>query len=496
MDRLRRIRRDAAVAGYDVTLVNANMVGWFHTSNPYLRYVCDWAREGILIIPTDTDASLQLLSFYTESVLLPPGGEPLLVEDIWQVAPWGRESLDRPGSPLVKAVEGCANLLKKLGFERAQIGLIGDDTSPPYWAGLAQELPKAKFAPATDIILRMQRIRSTGELAIIRSAAQLADIAYQAACHVTRPGVTDYEIYAAFTYAQMARGGETGDGYQIGVNQYGTHCGKPYGHVIRDGDLINLYVSNVSYHGYCAQTARMIAVGTITPQQEEVLQMCVDGVRRAERLIKPGASFDSLHEAAFAAYTERGYLTSTKTRTMPFNWEALPDGTPGLSRGSTFPTRTGRPKDAGSCTSTPRRWDPTTPTSATPSVCPSCPSTTSRPTTRTVWKRGWSSSCTRSGWTRWSPVATSVICTSSPTTVPKTSAATRHSIHSESRPSGHSIGGRLAARAVRPAPAGSSPRPRRCAPRSGPGPGWAAGPGWPTRCPGAPARCGRPRHSG
>ena len=328
VDRLRRIRRDAAVAGYDVTLVNANMVGWFHTSNPYLRYVCDWAREGILIIPTDTDASLQLLSFYTESVLLPPGGEPLLVEDIWQVAPWGRESLDRPGSPLVKAVEGCANLLKKLGFERAQIGLIGDDTSPPYWAGLAQELPKAKFAPATDIILRMQRIRSTGELAIIRSAAQLADIAYQAACHVTRPGVTDYEIYAAFTYAQMARGGETGDGYQIGVNQYGTHCGKPYGHVIRDGDLINLYVSNVSYHGYCAQTARMIAVGTITPQQEEVLQMCVDGVRRAERLIKPGASFDSLHEAAFAAYTERGYLTSTKTRTMPFNWEALPDGTP------------------------------------------------------------------------------------------------------------------------------------------------------------------------
>ena len=328
VDRLRRIRRDAAVAGHDVILVNANMVGWFHTSNPYLRYVCDWAREGILIIPTDADAGLQLLSFYTESVLLPPGGEPLLVDDIWQVAPWGRESLDRPGSPLVKAVEGCANLLRKLGFERAQIGLIGDDTSPPYWAGLAGELPKAKFAPATDIVLRMQRIRSTGELAIIRSAAQLADIAYQAACHVTRPGVTDYEIYAAFTYAQMARGGETGDGYQIGVNQYGTHCGKPYGHVIRDGDLMNLYVSNVSYHGYCAQTARMIAVGTITPKQEEVLAMCVDAVRRAEQLIKPGASFDSLHEAAFSAYTELGYLTSTKTRTMPFNWEALPDGSP------------------------------------------------------------------------------------------------------------------------------------------------------------------------
>jgi len=35
--------------------------------------------------------------------------------------------------------------------------------------------------------------------------------------------------------AQLARGGETGDGYQIGINQYGTHCGKPYGHVVRRG---------------------------------------------------------------------------------------------------------------------------------------------------------------------------------------------------------------------------------------------------------------------
>ena len=66
-----------------------------------------------------------------------------------------------------------------------------------------------------------------------------------------------HEILAAFTYAQMALGGETGDGYQIGINEFGTHCGKPYGHIVRPGDLINLYISNVTYRGYTAQTARM-----------------------------------------------------------------------------------------------------------------------------------------------------------------------------------------------------------------------------------------------
>ncbi|MFE7707268.1 M24 family metallopeptidase [Streptomyces sp. NPDC057486] len=141
-------------------------------------------------------------------------------------------------------------------------------------------------------------------------------------------GVTDYEVYAAFTYAQMSRGGETGDGYQLGVNEFGTHCGKPYGRVIRDGDVLNLYVSNVTYHGYAAQTARMMVVGTPTAKQEEVLEMTVDAVRRAEKLIRPGLALSTLHDAAFDAYVERGYLTSKRTRDMPFNWEAMPDGTP------------------------------------------------------------------------------------------------------------------------------------------------------------------------
>lgn len=327
-DRIRRIRRDATVAGHDAVLVHSSLVGWYHTSNPFLRYICDWAREGVLIIPTDADVAPELVSFWTESALLPPVGEPLQVGDIWQVAPWGRENVDRPGSSLTKTVDAVVGILGRLGLERGQLGTIGDDTAASFWAGLRDQAPAANLVSDPEIVLRMQRIRTPAEIALIRSAAQLIDIGCQAAYHVTRPGVTDYEIYAAFTFAQLARGGETGDGYQIGSSRFGTHCGKPYGHVARAGDLINLYVSNVTYHGYCAQSARMIAVGDTTPKQDDVLDMCVDAVERAERLIKPGASFSSLHDAAFDAYLERGYLTSKQTRTMPFSWAALEDGSP------------------------------------------------------------------------------------------------------------------------------------------------------------------------
>jgi Xaa-Pro aminopeptidase len=329
-DRLRRIRRDATVAGHDVVLVHADGVGWYHVSNSYLRYICDWMREGVLVIPTDSDRPLTLFSFYSSSVLLPPAGEPLLVEDIWQVGTWGRETYNRPGKAANKVVEAVSNFLVAQGFASAQIGLVGDGTSAPYWSGIKNQLPRCSFLQAEHIVDRMQRRRSKAEQDIFRAAAQLADIGVQAAYHVMKPGVTDYEIYAAFTYAQMSRGGETGDGYQIGINQYGTHCGKPYGHVLRDGDLINLYISNVSYRGYFAQLARMVAVGDITSKQEDVIAMCTEGVRAAAALVKPGALVSDIANASFGPYIKRGYLSSVDSRTMPYNWQSNDDGTPRL----------------------------------------------------------------------------------------------------------------------------------------------------------------------
>ncbi len=95
---------------------------------------------------------------------------------------------------------------------------------------------------------------------------------------------------------------------------------------MRPGDLINLYVSNVTYRGYTAQTARMIAVGEITKRQEEVLAACTEGVKRAEKLIRPGALMRDVNNAAFEPMIERGMLTSPEARTMPYNWAPMDDG--------------------------------------------------------------------------------------------------------------------------------------------------------------------------
>ena len=84
--RIEKIRRAAVVAEHDVTLINANLAINYNTSNKFLRYACDWPREGILMIPTDSQKGLQLFSFWSQSVLLPPSfGEAIGVEKLYQV---------------------------------------------------------------------------------------------------------------------------------------------------------------------------------------------------------------------------------------------------------------------------------------------------------------------------------------------------------------------------------------------------------------------------
>ena len=326
--RIERVRREATVAGHDALLVHANGAPRYTTTNNYIRYACNWEREGLLIIPTDADRGLHLLSFFNDAAIMPPAGEAVGVEAIWQVSPLGREYSGRPGNATQRTANACANLLNELGYSTGSFGVAGDASSWRYWDLITARMPQARVEPENGIFDRMQRTRSVAEQAQIRTAAQLIDIGYQAACYVTRPGVTDHEIYAAFTFAQMARGGETGDGYQIGINQWGTACGKPYGHVVRRGDLINLYISTVMFHGYAAQAARMMAVGEITEAQEATLEMCTEAVRRAEVLIRPGVQFSELHHAAFSSYVERGYLSDDTTANMPFSWAAMDDGSP------------------------------------------------------------------------------------------------------------------------------------------------------------------------
>lgn len=164
-------------------------------------------REGVLVLPMDEDKGPLLVSFYTQAVILPPGGQPVGVKRILQVGAIGREYADIPGDSARRTVEAVARVLAGFGLARGSLGVIGDRRTAPFKAALSKAMPGAAFSDQAGILDRMQRIRTPAEIAVTRTAAELAGIATQAAYHVARPGATDHEVFAAFTFAQMARGG-------------------------------------------------------------------------------------------------------------------------------------------------------------------------------------------------------------------------------------------------------------------------------------------------
>ncbi|MFC2113115.1 M24 family metallopeptidase [Bacteroidota bacterium] len=326
-ERIRRIRAYSSYYQCDAIVVHTAMLGRYQQSNSYLRYICDWEKEGVLIIPTYADKEPTLWSFFSYLVLWPPPGEPQGVDDIRSVGLQGRW-YDRPDTKIGVLAEAIKERIQELGYHKGVIGLIGDIHSPGLWDSLGESLPKAKFLDVDWIMKEMLYTKSPKEQEIMRAGSQLVDIGIQAAQYVCKPGVTDHEIYAAFTYAQMSRGGESGDGYQIGINRYGTHISKPWGHVVEPGDIINFYVSGVTYRGYHAQSARMILVGDIGKEQEKAIAVGVEAVKRGMEVAGPGVLIRDLNAAAYGPYIENGLLTTTEHSEMPKFVDPNPDGTP------------------------------------------------------------------------------------------------------------------------------------------------------------------------
>ncbi|WP_201742312.1 hypothetical protein [Mangrovicoccus ximenensis] len=140
-ERMRKLKREAVSAGHDAIVVHCDSVGWFHAAHAYLRYLCDWMREGVLVIPMDEDKEPVLLSFFTRSVILPPGGDPVGINRILQIGAVGREYADIPGDSGAKTIEATVKLLGEIGAGRGSIGFIGDKRSAAFRGALAEAMP-------------------------------------------------------------------------------------------------------------------------------------------------------------------------------------------------------------------------------------------------------------------------------------------------------------------------------------------------------------------
>jgi len=146
----------------------------------------------------------------------------------------------------------------------------------------------------------MRVIKSAGELAIMRRAAEISASAHRRAMRAARPGRAEYEIEAELLH-EFRRHGAQAPAYTpivaAGANACVLHYVENAG-VLADGDLL-LIDAGCELDGYASDITRTFPVnGKFSGPQKDVYELVLAAQTAAMAEVRPGNTWDRPHEAA------------------------------------------------------------------------------------------------------------------------------------------------------------------------------------------------------
>lgn len=149
-------------------------------------------------------------------------------------------------------------------------------------------------------------IKSADEIAHLREAARITDLAFEAALKLMRPGVTEVEV-ALELERVMRVNGATGAAFDIivasgprGAMPHGVASQKP----LAAGELVTLDFGAV-VNGYHADMTRTVAIGEVGAEERRLFDAVLQAQVAALAAVGPGKSgkeLDSIARDALAAY--------------------------------------------------------------------------------------------------------------------------------------------------------------------------------------------------
>jgi Xaa-Pro aminopeptidase len=197
--------------------------------------------------------------------------------------------------------------IQELGLERGRIGLLeidprfGDYLPVNQYFALKEGLPEAEIVFTKNVMHELLSVHSDEELECIRVAGQLCQKAMEAIVERARPGVTDYQLKAAASYAIQDGGGDV-DFVILGSTPMAEPSmifgnPRPSGRVIESGDLVMMELA-AAYRGYSAQIGAPICVGKPPPRVRGFFdEVVLPGFELLVEAVGPGKPLTDMQEA-------------------------------------------------------------------------------------------------------------------------------------------------------------------------------------------------------
>lgn len=201
---------------------------------------------------------------------------------------------------------------RELKARRAKkVGIVGKAFfSAASYEQLVASLPGVEIVDATDMIDRIQVIKSDEEIELIKKTAELQDDAWAHILNYVRPGMKEYEVRAELQKFCVERGSEA-QWLMLGSAPAGQAARqKPsffQNRTLRPGDQLTILIEVNGAGGYYTEIARTLCLGSVPDELAQGWAVAVEAQKLTAQKMVPGARPADLLAANNDFMVSRGY---------------------------------------------------------------------------------------------------------------------------------------------------------------------------------------------
>lgn len=261
-----------------------------------------------------TTASLALHTSLTRPSLfiLPQDRDPIIVTQ-------GRENLTlgcyvrdiRDFSEILRFPQKLVlEVLKEVTFEKGRVGLeLGHEQRMGMPVGaclaLADALPNVQFVDASEVLIKMRRVKSQEEVAFIREAAEITGKARQRLFGLVRSGMTERDVARLMRQLILEEGGDNTSFVILQLDLPGAGNQFNYDRPLQKKTI--LAVDTGARVGmYTIDYARMGTLGPASQEQRNLHQKVLHVNEKMRQALKPGVKCSEVYQVGVHAIREVG----------------------------------------------------------------------------------------------------------------------------------------------------------------------------------------------
>jgi Xaa-Pro aminopeptidase len=258
------------------------------------------------------------------SLLLPANGEPVVVIARSHVAHIERTTsvTDVRGFNGFEpaAIDTLIEAVHDLGLDEGRIGMeLGEELRLPVTLlglqDVQRRLPDVTWVDAAPLVWDLRKVKSAAEIKVLQTVGRMTGQAFDAMLGAIRPGISQRELYAAFSAEAATRGADRVGYFTIhhGTGSDRRSNASPSGAVLARGDMVWVDAGLV-HRGYWSDFVRMAVVGDVSRERREEYRFVHDVSRMLLDRIRPGTLSSEVMGWAEDAFRDAGRTVGNATR--------------------------------------------------------------------------------------------------------------------------------------------------------------------------------------